>query len=109
MGICEVPHVLCFCTVGEFELQKINNSICVDDDADYDRKYFCRVQLDYSINIFPESAELIRHCKLVTASPEQVLELLDTEKQQLMVQLVDAEVSIYLFWPPKKAVYKTRF
>lgn len=40
-----------------------------------------------------ENEEITRHMKLITATPDQVLAVTEQEKQQLMVQLVDAESS----------------
>ncbi|WAR03372.1 RNF10-like protein [Mya arenaria] len=40
-----------------------------------------------------ESADMTNHCKLLTATPNQVLEILDMERRQLLMQLVDAEPS----------------
>ena len=48
--------------------------------------------------LFPcvtESVEMTRHCKLLTATPDQVLEIVEAERQQLLMQMVDAEVG----WP----------
>ncbi|XP_053374872.1 RING finger protein 10-like [Mercenaria mercenaria] len=40
-----------------------------------------------------ENEDVTRHVKLLTATPDQVLEVVDVEKQQLLMQLVDAESS----------------
>lgn len=44
--------------------------------------------------------------KLVTASPDQVLDVIEAEKQQLMVQLVDAEVCFSNLYETKIAKWR---